>query len=280
MWLAFVLAGRRDLGAGLLKVKTGRTTAPGWLRSPLALAWAIQRGQVIGWTVGLVLAGLMYGSFTQSMVDAFADLPDIFQSLMGGSSGALDGYLTLTMTMFRITVAAYVVVGVGKVMAEEREGRLEPVLATPVKPAGWLASQLSVIAVASAVQLVVIGAIAGMFAAMVDGDSGWIGEGALSGAAGIPALWIVLALAAALYALSPRLVTFAWIVVVVAGVVEVFGDLLQLPDWAGELSVFAHSPKMPTEDFAAAPLLVQLAVAAALFALALWRFPRRDIPTA
>lgn len=277
--VAFALENRRDLGAGLLKVRAGRASAGAWLRSPLALAWAIQRPQVMGWGIGLGIAALVYGSFTGAMVDSFAELPDIFQDLMGGATGALVGYLTLTMTMFRIVLAAYVVVAVGKVMAEERDGRAEPVLATSVTPRGWLGAHLVVIALASAVIQVVVGAIAGVFAAVEDGSASWIGDGMAAGAAGIPGVWMVLGLAAALYALSPRLLTLAWIPVVLGGLIDMFGDLLNLPEWARQISPFEHTPRMPTEPFEMVPILVQLGIAVVLIGVGLWRFGRRDIPT-
>ncbi|MHA6513325.1 hypothetical protein [Tessaracoccus sp. Z1128] len=105
-----------------------------------------------------------------------------------------------------------------------------------------------------------------------------IGDALAGAATGIPAILVVLALAAALHALAPRLVTLAWIPVVAGGLIELFGDVMQLPDWVRQISPFEHTPAMPAEEFALAPILVQLAVAAALAAFALWRFSHRDIP--
>ncbi|GLW09603.1 hypothetical protein Misp01_47320 [Microtetraspora sp. NBRC 13810] len=45
---AYTLAGRRDLGAALVAPRPGRASAPGWLRSPFALALRLQRA-AIGW---------------------------------------------------------------------------------------------------------------------------------------------------------------------------------------------------------------------------------------
>src|SRR6202044_904469 len=52
---AALLAAHRDLGAGLLPARVGRPQAPPWLRSPLALAWRLQRGALLGWAAGFVL---------------------------------------------------------------------------------------------------------------------------------------------------------------------------------------------------------------------------------
>ena len=60
--LAAVLAARRDLDAGLVPPRPGPAQAPGSLRSPLALAWRLQRAGLIGWAVGALLYGAALGS--------------------------------------------------------------------------------------------------------------------------------------------------------------------------------------------------------------------------
>ncbi len=276
--IGVVLASRRDLGSGLVQPRRGRSTAPAWLRSPLTLAWRIQRTQTTWWLVGLALAGLMYGSFTPAMVEGVDALPDLFNQLMGGVEGALDGYLTLTVTMMRVTVAIYVVIAWQRVASEETDGRAEPVLATDVRPWAWLAGHAVVIGVASILMLLVTGTIAGVFGGMIDGEWGLVPDTIVASLAGIPAVLVVLGLAMALHSLAPRLVGIAWIPVIAGGLIEVFGDLMQLPNWARQISPFEHTPSMPAEEFTLAPFLVQAAVAAALAAVALWRIGRRDIP--
>ncbi|MFV0451796.1 MAG: ABC transporter permease [Propioniciclava sp.] len=276
--VAFVLQAHRDLGSGMLTVRRGRTRAPGWVRTPMSVSWVILAGQAFWWSLAFVLAAVMYGSFTGAMVDAFAELPDLFQQLMGGSEGALEGYLTLTVAMFRIMLAVYVVIGIGKLRAEEREGRLEPLLATPVTPRTWLFAGVVLLAAVAAALAVVLGAVAGAFATGVDDNTAWILRGVAAGAAGIPAVAMVLGLAAALYALRPRLTPLAWIPVVAGGIISLFGDLMQLPDPVRQLSPFEHTPQMPAQEFAGVPVLIQSAVALGLVGFAVVQIGRRDIP--
>ena len=54
---AFVLRGRRDVGAGLIADRPGPATAAASLTGPFGLAWRLQRGSLLGWTVGLGLPG-------------------------------------------------------------------------------------------------------------------------------------------------------------------------------------------------------------------------------
>lgn len=277
--LAYGLQSRRDFGAGLIQVRRGKPAARAWVSSPLSVSWVILRSPVGWWSFGLLLAGLLYGSFTEAMVDAFADLPELFQELMGGADGAIVGYITLTVVMMRIMLAVLAVVLIGKLRAEEAEGRLEPLLATRFTPRMWLGNALIVATVAVSALAVGLGLLAGAFGTGVDGDTQWMVEGMAAGAAGIPSILLVLGLAAALYALSPRLLTLAWIPVVVGGVIEIFGEMLQLPDWTKALSPFGYTPEMPAQDFEVTPLLVQSAIVLGLAGFALWRMWLRNIPS-
>ncbi|MEV4008477.1 hypothetical protein AB0K37_40390, partial [Actinomadura sp. NPDC049753] len=96
----------------------------------------------------------------------------------------------------------------------------------------------------------------------------------------LPAVWLVGAIALALFGLAPRFTGGAWAAVGVFAVVTLFGAGLDLDQWALDVSPFTHVPKLPGHDVTAAPLLWLLAVAAALSALGLIGFRRRDLSTA
>ena len=277
--VAYLLQSRRDFGAGMIAVRRGKTRASSWIGSPLSVTLVLLRSQALWWMFSLGIAGLVYGSFTQSMVDVFSDMPVVFQQLMGGADGAISGYLTLTVVMMRVVVACYAVSAIGKLRTEEAEGRLEPLLATSFTPRTWLGNALGVVTVVVAIMVTGLGTIAGAFGTATDGDYDWVSKGLTAGAAGIPSVLMVLALAAALYSLSPRLLTLAWIPVVWGGIVSMFGGLLKLPDWARQFSPFEHTPEMPAQDFELTPFLVQCAVAVALGAFAVWRIWLRNLPT-
>ncbi len=60
---AYALAGRRDLGTGLLPVRPGPAAAGASLRGPLGLAWHLQRGTLLAWAAAFAVYGLVIGSF-------------------------------------------------------------------------------------------------------------------------------------------------------------------------------------------------------------------------
>jgi ABC-2 type transport system permease protein len=65
-----------------------------------------------------------------------------------------------------------------------------------------------------------------------------------------------------------------------AFVLEVFGSLLELPEWLLALSPFHDIGLVPGEPFEATGALVMLALAAASALAALWLFARRDVMAA
>ena len=74
--------------------------------------------------------------------------------------------------------------------------------------------------------------------------------------------------------LAAKVWTF-WISV--ALVVAMFGTLLDLPGLVMDLSPFQHSPQLPAHDATALPIVVLLAVTAALVLVGATAFRRRDI---
>ena len=92
-----------------------------------------------------------------------------------------------------------------------------------------------------------------------------------------PAIWVLVGLTMALIGLAPRASAAAWGLLTISFVIAMFGQLLDLPTWLEDLSPFQHVPQIPAADFSLLPLLVLLAVAAALTAAGLAGLRRRDI---
>jgi ABC-2 type transport system permease protein len=93
----------------------------------------------------------------------------------------------------------------------------------------------------------------------------------------LPAVLLLGALTAVLVAAVPRRSGLAWVAVCWVALLGMFGPLLQLPGWAARLSPFGWLPRVPAVDVDVAPLAVLLLVAAALGAVALLAFRRRDL---
>ncbi|MCC8243643.1 ABC transporter permease [Saccharothrix luteola] len=278
--VASTLVTKRDLGGGLVPTRLGPARAPGSLGSAFGLAWRLQRGMLIGWTLSLFVLGAVYGSVArgvEQMLEANPALQQIISQL-GGAGAIVDVYLASIIGIIALFSAIYVVQSTLRLRAEETDFRAEPVLATPVSRFAWVGSHLVFATVGTPVVLAAAGLGAGLVHGARVGDVG--GQVVrLVGAAltHVPAVWVVAGLALALFALVPKLASASWAVIVVFLVLGQLGPLLQLDQWAMDLSPFTHIPKVPGADVTATPLLWLTLVAAALVAVGFAGFRRRDV---
>jgi ABC-2 type transport system permease protein len=281
--VAAVLLVRRDFGAGVLATGLGPATAPSWLGSPLGLAWRLQRGALLGWTVGAAVAGLSFGVIAQDMAQFAADDPETAKMLasLGGSGSITDIYLAAILSWIGMLAAGYAVQATLRLRAEEAEQRAEPVLATTASRTGWAGSHLLVAAGGAAVVLATGGALAGLAHGLRAGDVGGQLARVLGGAlVQLPAVWVMAAIGAALFGLAPRLVVGAtWAILAVVLSITMFGEPLRFAQWVQDLSPFSHLPRLPAADFVATPLAWLLAAAVLLAAAGLAAFRRRDLAT-
>lgn len=141
------LAGRRDLGAGLLPDRPGPAAAPGWVRNVPALVWRLQRTGVMGWAVSLAIGGLVFGLFADTIGGGADDLPRTLTDLLGGRDGLVDGYLGFMGLFFGLAVTAYALLEVQDLAGQEEQGFTATVLATGVGRMRWYLSWAGVRAV-------------------------------------------------------------------------------------------------------------------------------------
>jgi ABC-2 type transport system permease protein len=272
---------RRDVGAGVLPVRPGPAAAPAGLRGPLGLAWRLQRGALLGWTIGSAIAGLSFGAIAQDMVQAANQDPEtarMFQRL-GGSGSIADIFLAAILSWLGMLAAGFAVQATLRLRAEESELRAEQVLATAVPRTGWAGSHLLVAAAGSALLLVTGGLLAGLAHGLRAGDLGGELPRVLGGAlVHLPAVWVMAGIGAALFGLLPRVVVGGtWAALGAVLSLRIFGELLRLDQWVLDLSPFVHLPRLPAAAFTATPLAWLAVLALALAAAGLAGFRRRDL---
>ena len=129
--LAAVLESSRQYDDGVIP-STGEHPNAHPIRNVFGLHLTLQRGQTIGWSVGLFLSGLAFGSMTKSLLDAAKD-NELLQRVLAHQG--TDGVYT-TLTQFLAAAAtAYVVGAVLRVWGDEESGLGEAVLAGAVSRA-------------------------------------------------------------------------------------------------------------------------------------------------
>ncbi|XRQ11965.1 ABC transporter permease [Actinomadura welshii] len=277
---AAALSARRDVGAGILPPRLGPADASPRLSGPFGLGWRLQRGSLYGWLAGFAALGVVYGGVAGGMRDLVEDNPEleeIFTSL-GGQSGITDAFFASAMSILGLIAAAYAVSATLRMRTEEADRRAEPLLATAATRLRWASSHLVFALLGPAAAMAVAGAAAGLTHGLNVGDPGRELPRVLGAAlAQLPAVWLVAAIALALFGLAPRFTGAVWAAVGLFTVVSMFGPALDLDQRFMNLSPFTHIPKVPGQELTAAPLLWLAALAAVLSAAGMAGFRRRDI---
>jgi ABC-2 type transport system permease protein len=277
---AFALLARRDAGAGVLAARLGPATAAASLRSPLALAWRLHRGVLLGWTIGLAAMGAVIGSVADSVNDMASGNPQLQDLLerLGGKKALADAYVAGAMVIFAVAAAGYAIGATLRLRAEEGGLRAEQVLATAVGRRRWAGSHLTFGLLGPSVALAAAGLAEGLVYGLVAGDLGRELPRVMAGAlVQLPAVLVLSGIAMALFGLAPRLAPVSWAVLAVSAFLVLLGPLMQLDQWLLDLAPFSHIPKVPGADVSATPLLWLLAATAGLVAAGLAGFRRRDL---
>lgn len=277
--VAAVLGSRRDFGAGLIAVRGGRADALPALTGPFALAFLQQRAALLWTTLGLGVMWFASGGVVEAvpeMAESVADNP-LYAALLGQSDDMIRTFLGIFGLYAASGAAAYAVALTLRATTEEDAGRTELALAKPVGRARWFASGLLWAVLGSAV-VHVSGVLALWAGATLSGvDEPGFGDYLQLALAYLPALAVVAAFAAVLYAWLPRLTGIAWALFGYVFVVGMFADLFGLPDWARGISPFWWVGNPMLEGVEASHMWGLSGVAVLLFLLAFAGFRRRDL---
>jgi len=268
---------RRDYGSGVLAARPGPARASASLGTAVGLAWRLQRGSVLGWTLGLAFTGLAYGSIGDGAGDLIGDNDVAQQMLTAGGGDLVEGFLAVSMMMLALLTAGFAVASATRPRAEEESGRAEPLLATGLPRSRWLAGHAAVTVLGSALVLGAAGLGLGVGYAAVTGDGAAIGRLTWQTLTWLPAVLALSALTRLLYGIRPRLATLGWLGLGFATVVLVLGEVLRFPDWLRALSPFEHLALVPAADFDPTAFAGVLAAATLMAAGGWFTFRRRDV---
>ncbi|MDR0436115.1 MAG: polyketide antibiotic transporter [Propionibacteriaceae bacterium] len=286
--VAFALAARRDLGAGLLPDRLGRVTAPRSLASPMALALRLLRTNVLVWLITTLALGAACGPLMAQLGEYVRENAEVYEKIFGLPTDAADqllahsfmAYLLLFFTVFGAVVG---VTATGRLRAAEIQGTMEAQLARPVSRYRLLGAWCTV-GLAVPVLLLTLGA----FTMGVLTPEGYWGDSSSALTFGLhlagqslvylPAAAIVTGVAVALFGWAPKLIGVAWGSLGYVVLCGMFGQLLALPDWAIKVSGVGATPLLPSQPMQWPPVLIMSVIAAALIVLGFIGFRRRDVP--
>lgn len=256
---------RRDLG---VTSGVSTPTLPGavmGVHDSASRAFGEQLPRALSWGLGLALFGAILGSLTGSFADQLggdsslgSTLNTIFPGLKLTTAG---GWLQLYAELFYIVAGLATATFVSKWASDETEGRLEMVLATPLRRARWVVT--GGIGALLAVLLMTVLWAAGIWIGCVSANVG-IGD-AITGsfALGIYAAAIVgVGVAVGGVWRTSLAGEIAALVVVATYLIDLIAPPLKLPDWFHQLALTTHlgQPMVGTWDVAGVIACAVLAI--------------------
>lgn len=278
---AYRVSARRDLGAGILPPRLGPATAAAGLRTPLALAWRLQRGTLLAWVIAFTAFGAGLGGVAHSaaeQLNANEALRGMIER-MGGSGRPVDGFFTFVIYLMSQVVTVYAIQATLRLRTEESSGRADVILTAPIGRLRWAGGHLAIAAAGSATILAGLGIGMGL----VYG----ISTGALSdelprlvGASltRLPSVLVLAAISALGYGLLPRLAaSIAYTALGLCLLLEFAVELLHADPSILNVSPFAQTPGLPIAEFSPTPIILLTIAAVALTTAGLAALRRRDL---
>jgi len=277
--MGVTLEGRRDFGSGLRPAPLGPERGAAGLSTAAGLAWRLQRGSLLAWTIGVAIFAGAIGSVANGVLDIFkgnAQLEEILRKIGGGQS-LIDAFFAAVLPVMATVATIHSVQAMLRLRSEEIETRVEQVLGTAVTRTRLLGSHLVHAVASPLILMTTVGLSAGgAYAASAhDASKVWA---VLGGALVlVPAMWIFTGVTMALIGMAPEHSALAWGVLIACGVLGQLGPILQLPEKILRISPFTNVPALPGAELEIMPLAVLSVIAIALTAAGIWGFERRDI---
>ncbi len=276
--LAFYLSSLRDLDAGFIAVKPGKEKASKYLNSPFALAIKISKTLIFGWLIAVFILGISYGSIFGD-VEMFLESNDIYQQILPNIPGVslTEQFLGVIIVVCAIASTIPGLLVILKLNSEEKKKRLEVILSTETPRYKIITHYLILAFLLTFISLLFtgIGLWLAIYSVMENPIAlGTIIQGVLLF---LPASLVMIGLATTLIGHLPKLANITWYYLIIAFFFVYLGNLLNLPEWIINLSVFAYIPQVPIESINYFTLTVLTLLSLSLISYGVYGYQKRDI---
>jgi ABC-2 type transport system permease protein len=275
---AILLATRRDLGVGMIRLSDSSEPRLRLLSSPLLLAVRSELGMLAAWIVGVGSLALIMGVISNSFSSGLSEtLRRRLERVGGGTLMSPVGVLGFYFVFFALVISLFAAGQVTAARHEEAEQRLETLLALPVGRRRWLLGRLA-LALAGALGLAFTAGVLAWAGALSQAADVSLADMLEAGANCLPLVLLFLALSALGFAAFPRAASFIGYGLIVGSFLwELLGSVLGVPHWTLGFSPFHHIGLVPVAAFRPLAACVMLGIAVASTVLALALFDRRDL---
>lgn len=272
--LGFFLNQRRDILQGLLKDRPGKARASAFLQTFLGFIWSQEKTLIWSWAIGMFVMALSFGAILNDLELYLTDVPLIQVFLPDlGSASMTEAFTRLIFAIMSVFTAIPALSVILQLQKEETLSRMDHFYSRSLpRTTVFLHYYGMSLAVLLLIQfLLAFGIFLAAFMMMDQPLSvNFILESAVLY---LPANWFMIGLAALLIGKLPRFTPVIWGYLAFVFIQLYLGNLLDLPDWVNQLSIYHHIPL----EFEWRPLLTQSVLALFMTFVGVWSYRRRDI---
>jgi ABC-2 type transport system permease protein len=237
--LAIYLAGKRDVGESIFADKDVSKPRTMLLKSPIGLAFRINRAVTLAWVGAIAFAGFVYGLLAKTAAQAISQSTKtekiIHRLALGG--GAVASFMGITFFLIMLLLMYYSISAVGRMREDEAKGYLDNLFVRPISRMRWLLGRL----------IIIFGSI--LSAGILGGVAAWIGEASQHGGVSFRTVFLaclnaivpaVLVVGTCIFALGikPRLtIVMGYIVIGWSFIVAMLSSGLNLNHWLLDSSI-------------------------------------------
>ncbi|QHS21465.1 tetronasin resistance protein [Virgibacillus sp. MSP4-1] len=279
MVIAFNLEGTRDMGAGYLPEREGRSRAKKSLLSVHGLFIKINKGVMISWFIAFVLMGAAYGSIFGDM-QTFLESNDIMKEMFTHSGVTIEESFTGTIMMVMIGLVSILpIVIVNKLFSEESQQRLSQIYATKVtrRQLYWNNIGLAISSGVAGTLLAVVGLGGTAIASMGNTLTMDIFDFLAAGFNLFPSVLFFTGLAALALGWAPKLGKVVYVYLAYSFLLNYFGHILDLPEWFSKTAIQSWFPRMPIEDFDGTVFITITVLSVVFMIVGYFGYHRRDM---
>lgn len=249
------------------------------LRGHMDLLTRLSLRGALSWALASTGLAALYGSVSGSVNDLLApDSPTASYVGKMASGSAVEQFMSLLTVVTVLLVAVAAVRRMNRLAGLEHAGLVEVELATGVSRSRLFLSQVLGAMIESAILLVISAAVLAATTAVQLTDDHAVARAFVFTVSQMPGMVAAIGIAAGLVGLAPRLIGLSWAVVTWSAFAQFFGGLVELKDWAKDLSVLGHHlDVVGSPDWK--PLAVQTVVGLVGIAIGLASYTRRDMPS-
>ncbi len=271
--MALWIESRRDYGAGVLRDKKGRSEARPIMKSSWGLVLHLYKGSIIGWSIGIMLSGMMFGSVAKSMIDLFSDsgIP-----MVGGSG--MDSLLSFLLCFVGLVSVVEPMLIMTGLRSDEANGLTEVMLAKGISRTRIIMDRFIIGSCLAAIMLLLGGLSCGFTYGAAANDMSQTWRLAFDALIYLPGIMAILGVIVLLFGYFPRTtIPAAWFLYGLMYFAVLLSDALKLPDWVLNILPFIGTPKVPYESYSAS-VFGYLIGAVVFLVLGIAGVKKRDIP--